>query len=174
MSPTYVWNPGGATTSSISVSPSVTTIYTVTISGMIPGTSTPTVISNTSTVTVLSVPSLTLSSNSLICPGSTINLTASPGFTNYVWTGPPAYSSTTTIASVSIPSATTSMVGTYTVTGKSSQGCSVKATTTVGLIPTSSITTTPSYTICQGGTQTFSLTNAIGATSYPFILLNGP
>ena len=166
LSPTYVWNPGGATTSSISVSPSVTTIYTVTISGMIPGTSTPTVITNTSTVTVLSVPSLTLSTNSLICPGSTINLTASPGFTNYVWTGPPAYSSTTTIANVSIPSATTSMLGTYTVTGKSSQGCSVKATATVGFIPTSSITTTPSYTICQGGTQTFSLTNAIGATSY--------
>jgi gliding motility-associated-like protein len=58
------------------------------------------------------------------------------------------------------------MLGTYTVTGKSSQGCSVKATATVGFIPTSSITTTPSYTICQGGTQTFSLTNAIGATSY--------
>ena len=164
--PTYLWSPGGGTTSSISVNPMVTTVYSVTISGINPVTLTPTVVVNTGTVTVLTVPTLTLSSNSLLCPGSTINLTASPSFTNYVWTGPPAYTSTTTVANVSIPSATTSMVGTYSVIGHSALGCTVIATTTVGLIPTSTITTTPSYTICQGGTQVFNSTNAIGATSY--------
>lgn len=169
LSPTYLWNPGGLTTPTITINPSSTTIYTVNISGIIPGSTTPTVVTNSGTVTVLSNPILNLFSNSMICPGSSINLTASAGFTNYVWAGPPAFTSTTTIPGISIPSATNSMIGTYTVIGRTTQGCSVSATTTVGLVPTSSIVTTPSYTVCQGGTQNFTSTNAIGASYYSWI-----
>ena len=165
-SPTYSWSPGGATTSSILVSPSATTIYTVTINGINPSTSTPTVIVNTGTVTVLSLPTLTVTSANLICPNSSINIFASPGFTSYVWAGPPAFTSTTTISGISLSNATASMLGTYTVTGKTAQGCQVINTTTVGFIPTPNITTTPTYTVCQGGTQIFTNTNAVGANYY--------
>ncbi len=165
-SPTYTWMPGALSTPTIIVSPAATTIYTVTIGGTNTLSATYTTVVSTSTVTVLSIPTLTLSTNSLLCPGSALNLTASSGFTNYVWRGPPALTATTTIAGISIPSATTSMMGTYTVTGRAANGCTATATNTVGLIPTSPVITTPSYTICQGGTQIFNSTNAVGATYY--------
>lgn len=164
--PTYLWTPGGATTSSITVSPAITTIYTVTTSGLDPVSSTPTVVVNTSTVTVLAVPSLTLSSNSPVCAGSNIILTASPGFTNYVWSGPPAYSATTTVATVTRPSATTSMVGTYTVIGRTVAGCTVSAVTTVSVIPSPTLTiTASSNTLCVNNTATLTC-NSLGATGY--------
>lgn len=163
-SPTYVWSNGG-TSSSISVSPSSTTIYTVTISGTNPSTGNPGTVVNTSTVTVLPTPTVNLSSNSLICPGSTINLTATTGLASYTWTGPPALNQVTTVGSLSIPNATTNMVGTYTVLVKSAQNCTATATTTVGLIPTASVTTLPSYTVCQGGNLSMTA-NATGASSY--------
>lgn len=164
-SPTYVWNPGGATTATINVSPASTTIYTVTISGINPATSTATTIVNTGTVTVLITPTIALSSNGMVCPGSAINLTASPSFTNYAWSGPPAYTQTTSVGSVSIANAANAMAGTYSVLATSIQGCTATATGTVGVVTTSSVTTTPTFTVCQGG-DVYLTASAAGASSY--------
>ncbi len=165
LNPTYVWSPGGATTPSITVSPGSTTIYTVTVSGTNSSTGNPGSVVNNGTVTVIPNPTVTLSSNSMICPGSSILLTATAGLASYTWTGPPTLNQVTGVGSLSIPNATTNMAGTYTVLVKSAQNCTATATATVGIIPTASVTTVPSYTVCQGGNVTLTA-NAIGATSY--------
>lgn len=140
----YTWSPGGATISTVSVSPATTTVYTVT--GANGG------CTATRTVQVNVTPSPTVTVNSpTICAGSTATLTAS-GATSYVWsTGSTASSITVT------PSATTS----YTVTGTTS-GCSSAATSTVTVTPLPTVTVN-SATICAGSTATLT---ASGATTY--------
>lgn len=164
-SPSYTWNPGGFTTQTIVVSPAATTVYTVIIAGTNTVTSTYTTQVSTSTVTVYTVPTLTLSSNSAVCSNATLNLSASSGLTSYAWAGPPAYSQTTSVNSTAILNANTSMSGTYSVIGTTAQGCAVSATNTVGVVSTSPVTVTPTYSVCQGGDVYF-LANATGASSY--------
>lgn len=74
------------------------------------------------TVNVNSPPSsISASSNSPICAGSTLNLTgAATGNTSWSWLGPNNFSST--IQSPSIPSATTAASGTYFLTAQNSCG----------------------------------------------------
>ena len=167
-SPSYTWNPGGLNTQAVTVSPSTTTIYTVTIAGTNTVTSAFTTQVSTSTVTVFALPTLTLSSNSYVCPNSTFNLTASSGFTNYVWAGPTAYSQTTTIATTTIPNALLNMAGTYSVIGTTTQGCTVQATNTVGVVSTAPVIVTPTFSVCQGGNINL-LANATGASSYSWV-----
>ena len=163
INPTYIWAPGGETTQSIQVSPSVTSVYTVSISGTNPVTNTQTTVVNVTTLTVV-VPSITLSSNSAVCPNSSINLTATSGFTNYTWTSPVS-SQTTAAASLSIPNANQALAGTYTVIGRTAQGCTATATAVVDLIPTSTIAVTANPNACQGGVINLTA-NAPGATGY--------
>lgn len=165
-SPSYTWEPGGLNTATINVSPTSTTIYTLTTAGTNTVSNTFTTQVSTSTVTVRTPPTLTLSSNSYVCPGSTINLFASSGFTNYAWSGPASYSASTSSASTSISSASYGMAGTYTLIAKSAQGgCSVQATSTVGVVSTSTITVQPSFTVCQGLDVELTA-NASGASGY--------
>lgn len=134
---TYVWNTG-ATTASISVSPTVATVYTVT------GTLASTGCSNTrtTTVTIKTTPTVTASSKT-VCLGSATTLTAS-GATSYTWnTG-----ATTSSISVS-PTLTTN----YTVTGTNSVGCTHSRSLTVTVNPLPNVTAN-SATICAGATAT--------------------
>ncbi len=146
---TYLWNTS-ATTSVIAVSPTVTTNYTVT------GTSAQGC-ANTKTVslTVNSVPTLSLSTSSnSLCSGSTVTLTASGGNT-YLWNT----SATTSVIAVS-PTITTN----YTVTGTNAQGCSATQTValTVNSLPSLTLSATSS-TLCNNGVTTLSV---LGASSY--------
>lgn len=161
--PTYLWS-NGATTQSIIVSPTATTVYSVTISGL-DATGTSTNISNTSTVTVFTLPALALTTNSNVCPGSNINLTASTGYTTYAWTGPSGYSQNTTTGLSTITNATNAMSGTYTVIATTANGCTNTATGSVSVVTTSSVLTTPTISICEGGTINLTA-NALGASSY--------
>lgn len=165
-SPTYVWTPGGQTTSSITVSPAATTVYSVSITGQTngTGTGTQTTVVNTSTVTILPTPTVMVSSNSDVCPNSPIFLNATSGYTNYVWTTPVG-TTTTVIGSLSIAGATTSLMGTYSVTVNSAQGCPGTGTTTVSMINTSPVTAPIPATACEGGTVSLTA-NAPGAVSY--------
>lgn len=142
---TYTWLPGNQNTSSISVNPSSTTVYTVSgSSGSCSG-------SMTSTVTVLSQPTLNVSDQS-ICSGETITLSTT-GATNYTWM-PGAQNS----SSISVtPSVTTS----YTVTGANGT-CTNSAIVSVSVTPTPTISVS-SLTVCTGQTATLS---ASGAASY--------
>jgi len=148
----YLWS-NGATTSSITVSPTTTTTYTVTVTD-IDGCGTAT--SSPLTITVNPLPTVVITgSPTTICDGSSTTLTAS-GANTYVWTGGPS----TATYSVS-PTATT----TYTVTGTNTvTSCSNTATqvVTVNPLPTVVITGSPT-TICDGSSTTLT---ASGANTY--------
>ncbi|MGQ0827839.1 MAG: PKD domain-containing protein [Bacteroidota bacterium] len=141
---TYSWNPGGQTSSAITVSPAITTTYTVTytLAGC----------SNTATgvVTVTALPTVTVNSPT-ICQGASATLTAA-GATTYLWsTGVTSNPITVT------PGSTTS----YTVTG-TTNNCSRSAVATV------TITTPPAATAsanspCVGSTLNLTST---GGTSW--------
>ena len=141
----YGWNTG-ATTSSISVTPTITTNYTVTglnASGC----------SNTKVVSVVvnTLPNVAVS-NATICAGSSANLTAS-GASTYTWnTG-----ATGANLNVSPTSNTT-----YTVIGTSAAGC-IKTTTVAVSVTSAPSISVNSSTICSGSTATLS---ASGVTTY--------
>lgn len=142
----YTWT-SGPNTATYSVTPSATTVYTV--SGTLAGCSTAAI--KTATVTVNALPNVSASS-ATICAGNTANLTAS-GASSYAWnTG-----ATTANTSVS-PSATT----VYTVTGTSAAGCvnTAIANVLVNALPNVSVS---SVTICAGSPANL---NASGASSY--------
>ena len=141
----YTWNTG-ATTASISVSPSVTTNYTVTGSNGL-------CLSNT-TVSVNVTPTPTISaSDQTICIGSAATILASGALT-YSWnTG-------STLSSIVVtPTVNTS----YTVTGTTG-ACSGLKVVNVTVLPLPSLTlTSSSASVCVGSSATIIAT---GATSY--------
>ena len=145
---TYNWSTG-ATTTSVTVSPSSTTSYTVTVTNGGCDSIPPSV-----TVTVNATPTASISGTTTICTGENTTLTASGGDT-YNWdTG------ASTAAITVSPASTT----TYTVTvTNSSTGCTdvTSSTVTVNSPPVASISGT--VTICEGASTTLT---ASGGASY--------
>lgn len=139
----YTWSTG-ANTSSISINPASTTVYTVT--GGI-GTCTT---SQTSTVTVSTSPTVTANS-ATICAGQTATLTAN-GATSYTW------STGATTSSISDNPATTTN---YTVTG--SIGTCTNSITASITVAANLVVTASSATICNGAAATLT---ASGASTY--------
>ncbi|MGZ3921813.1 MAG: T9SS type A sorting domain-containing protein [Bacteroidia bacterium] len=139
----YTWNTG-AFTSSINVTPSVTTTYTVN------GAAGNCTASATSTITVLSQPALTVNSGS-VCTGSSFTINPSGASTYTIQGG----------SAVVTPSANS----TYSVIGTGTNGCvsqAVTSTVSVNNLPTVSASSSASM-ICVG--QSASLT-ATGASAY--------
>ncbi len=128
-----------------------------------------TAISNEATVTVNAVPSVTASSNSPICAGQALNLTAGTNIgTNFAWTGPNAFSSTT--QNPVIAAATASANGVYTLM-VSTANCSATPVTTSVTVNSTSLSVTPSFAVlCIGNSST--LTAVGNATSIAWS--NGP
>ena len=147
---TYTWMPGAVTNSTTLVSPTATTIYTVTGTNATGCTAKANV-----TVTVVPTPTVNVTASSLtICAGSTTTLTAS-GATTYTWM-PGGFNSNPLTAS---PTATTI----YTVTGKTGNCTSIK-TITITVIPTTTINVAASErVICKGASSTLT---ASGASTY--------
>jgi gliding motility-associated-like protein len=140
----YTWD-SGANTNTINVSPASTITYTVSgMSGACSG-------SNTAVVTVMSAPSVSVTS-ATICAGTSATLTAS-GASNYTW----APNGQTTANISESPTSTAS----YTVIGANGT-CTNSAVTTISVNTTPTLTVN-SLTICTGQTATLSAT---GATSY--------
>ncbi len=88
------------------------------------------VYSNTVTVTVNPLPSVTAGSNSPICAGQTINLTSTPA-SSYHWTGPDGFISTD--QNPSIANATVAKGGTYIVKIEDANGCRNTASVNVAV-----------------------------------------
>jgi len=143
---TYLWNTG-ATSPAIVVSPTITTVYTATVSSggcdsIVPF-----------TITVTGQPSASISGNTNICVGQTTTLTAAGGGTYSWWNN-----GTTSATITDTPAGTT----TYTVTVTNAAGCTNTGVTTVTVnsLPTASIS--GSTNICAGDMAT--LTASGGGT----------
>ena len=147
---TYTWNTG-ATTTTITPTPSVTSTYSVV--GV-----TPEGCTNTATTQVIVNPSPTVTVNSAsICVGQqTATLTAN-GANTYTWSA--GLSSTTGSVVTGTPGATQN----YTVTGEDNNGCLSNTITTISVNPLPTVTVNTA-SICIGQ-QTATLI-ANGANSY--------
>jgi hypothetical protein len=143
----YSWAPGGQTTSSISVSPSTTVIYTITgVTANCPAT-------QTIAVNVTASPTVA-ANNATICSGVTATLHAS-GASTYSWQ--PGGQTTSSIA------VSPTVNATYTVTG-SNGNCQQTQTVSVTLSSSLGVIVSPSQdTICSGQSVTIT---ASGAQSY--------
>ncbi len=156
---TYSWSGGLGSNASVTVSPSATTTYTVTVTSGVGCTATA-----SSTVTVNALPTITASSNSPVCQGQTINLTATgSGGSTYAWSGPDSY--TSNVQNPTRTNAQTSHGGTYTVTlTNSGTGCSASASTSVTVNPLPTITASSNSPVCQGQTINLTATGSGGST----------
>ncbi len=153
----FTWNPGGIVSQTISVSPSSTTIYTVT------GFNNVCTNTNTVQVTANANPTITISPNATICPSASATLAAS-GATTYTWSNSGSLSSANGGTVSATPVATT----TYVVTGSGVGGCQATNTVVVTLNANPTIVAPASATICPGisailtasGANTYTWTNA--------------
>lgn len=157
---TYSWTPttglGGVSTGdSVTASPVVTTIYTVTGTDSSGCRSTDTV-----TVFINPRPNIVISGNDTICPGTSSALTAN-GAATYSWS-PSIGLNSTALPNVS---ATPDSTVTYTVIGTSNLGCTNSSTFRLYVYarPQIGINAFPAFEFCGPDTITLSGT---GATSY--------
>ena len=144
---TYLWSTA-ATIASITVTPAATTTYTVTGTNLYGCSATDSI-----TVTVHTLPVVSISGDTAVCAGESTTLTAA-GAESYLW------STADTIASITVtPAATT----TYTVTGTNQYGCSAtdSITVTVHVLPV--VTLSGDTALCAGESATLT---AAGAESY--------
>lgn len=150
----YTWLPGGSTNTSIVVSPTVTTTYTVLGSSGLCSSS------KTFTLIVRPRPNINIVTlPPVICNGANSLLLAN-GANTYTWS-PVALSGNTVLVT---PSVTT----TYTVTGTNIAGCTNTAVTTVSVNPTPTITTIPSSSLaCLGASVTLTSNGAINYVLNP-------
>ncbi|RYZ45157.1 MAG: hypothetical protein EOP49_25705, partial [Sphingobacteriales bacterium] len=156
---TYVWSPAtglSATTgATVTASPIITTIYSVTGTDGNGCVNTKAV-----TVTVNALPTISVTPSSpAICIGLSTSLTAS-GASTYVWSPATGLSATTGTTVTASPTGTT----TYTVTGTDANGCINTRTVTVTVNPLPTINVSPAAPAICAGLNT-SLT-ASGATTY--------
>ena len=131
---TYSWS-NGQTGSSITVSPTTTTLFTATGTDSNGCTS-----SGSTTITVNALPTVEITGTLTYCAGGSTTLTATAGLSSYLW------STGATTQSISVSTA-----GSYTVTGTDSNGCSATSSaSTVTELPLDSATVTySSSAYCQ-------------------------
>lgn len=162
----FLWSPGGANTSSITVSPSNTTTYSVNITDAcnqsVNGSTTVTVIQNTN-------PGFTISPNPA-CAGETVTITGngSNPVSNYDWDLPG--SNQPTVLNTNPVSATYANTGNYNVTLNYQNGICVFPSSqsvdiTTAITPSVSIAANPSGAICAGTSVTFTATPTDGGTA---------
>ncbi|HQQ95449.1 MAG TPA: PKD domain-containing protein [Bacteroidia bacterium] len=147
---TYSWSTG-ATGNSITVNPSVTTVYTCVI------TSTNGCSSVRTATVVIGTPTVNISANpTSICPGSSSTLNAtSTGSAPYTY----SWSNGASTSAISV-----SVSGVYDVTVTNAGGCSGTQSYSIGASSTLALTVTSTPSVaCAGNTATL---HATGATSY--------
>lgn len=141
---TYSWNPGGATTPTISVSPASTQDYIVTITAANGCTR-----NDTARVVVNPLPIANAGPDKTICFGTTTSLTASGG-TSYLW-----QHNGSTAATVYVNPPATS---TYVVTVTNANGCTNRDTVVVNTNPTPTVVGSNAF-FCTGFSATLDAGN---------------
>ncbi len=152
----YLWSTG-ATTASITVSPVVTTSYTVQISNGA-GCS----IMDTVTVNIFSDPNMSAGADVSICPGGSIQLQAS-GATQYLWS-PSAGLSANNIAN---PIASPQQTTVYVVAGLTASGCVSLDTVVVTVNPRPTINAGPNLVACNGNAVQLTVTGGVSYSWSP-------
>lgn len=170
---TYSWT-GPNSFSSNSQNPSIATVtaaaagtYSLTTTNTTTGC---TSAAGTTTVVIKPLPVVpTAGSNSPVCTGQTINLTASTATSGatYSWTGPNSFATTT--QNPSVTSATTAAAGTYSVVSVLN-GCQSTTTATVSVsvnvTPVISSSSSASPSTCNGTNGTITLNGLNATTTY--------
>jgi gliding motility-associated-like protein len=133
----YTWSTS-ATTGSISDSPTVTTVYTVT------GESSGCISTTTGAIVLKTVPAPLMSSNSPRCNGQSLNLFGGGG-TGYLWNGPQSF--TSAAQNPVLNSATPSNSGVYQVTVTAANGCTASTSGTFTVHPTPTVSASAG-TVC--------------------------
>jgi hypothetical protein len=142
---TYLWS-NGATTPSITVTPTQTTTYTCTIT--MNGAST----TQSQTITVNAIPTVSAGQNQAICAGTAVTLIGS-GAATYAWSNNIQNGVPFTPLSTQ----------TYTVTGTTTSGCVNTAQVTVSVNPLPTVNAGQAQTVCAGTSVTLS---GSGASTY--------
>ncbi|MCB9232265.1 MAG: right-handed parallel beta-helix repeat-containing protein [Bacteroidia bacterium] len=161
---TYTWTPGNLNGSSVTVNPTSTTIYTLTVSDQNNCTGT-----NDVTVTVNPAPVVNAGSNQSVCAGTAVNLSGSAtggtGTLTYLWTP-----GNLNGASVSVtPTATT----TYTLTVSDAAGCSGSNTVTVTVGPALTVNAGTDQAICAGASANLNGIAAGGSGTITYVWTPG-
>jgi hypothetical protein len=155
----YSWSTGNTTSNSITISPTITTVYSLSATS-------PSACTAVRSITVLvsnGQPTISVvSSTNNICLGRTVTLTANGAIT-YTWSG-----GVTNGASFA-PTSTSS----YTVSGQNACGTS-SAITSVTVAPLSVSAITSNSVVCSGQTTTLIASSAVnGYTWQPFGFIGG-
>jgi hypothetical protein len=154
----YSWSTS-ANTSSIVVSPTVTTIYTVTATNTIGC-----AVSQTVNVNITALPVLATASSGTICLGSPVTLSVSGGATSFTWNNGPSPNAQTFN---DLPTQSTI----YGVIGSNTAGCTNSSSVIVMVQSFTALTlSTGNASVCLG--NTISLT-AGGANSYTWFTTTG-
>ena len=141
---TYNWLPGGATTPNISVNPTTTTVYTLTVTDINGCKDTDQVAVNINPLPVVSA-----GPDQTICNGSTVSFTAS-GAATYQWN--PIGSTTQTVF------VTPSSNSSYTLIGTDANGCISSDTVNVNVFAVPVVNLNPTF-ICLGNSSTLDAGN---------------
>ncbi len=164
----YVWAPGGATTSAITVSPAVTTTYTVTIAGACGASQTA-----TSTVVVNTPATVGAGVDQSICSGTTVTMAGSfvGGATSATWStsGSGSFSSSTATNAVYTPSAADIASGTVTITYTTNDPAgpcpAVSDIMVLTISPAATVSASADQAICSGSTATLGGSMGGGAST---------
>ncbi|MBK9284071.1 MAG: hypothetical protein IPM51_07085 [Sphingobacteriaceae bacterium] len=153
---TYSWSTG-ALTPTISISPSITTNFSVL------GTTGACTGSSAITITVNPLPNITINGSASVCLGGSVSLTGGGGIT-YTW----STGSNATVIAVS-----PTVNSTYTLSGTNGNNCSNNATFAVNVnaAPAAPLSIAGLTTFCTGlPSLSYSVNPVIGATSYSWSL----
>ncbi len=149
----YQWSPGGQTTASITITPSATTQYMVTVTDNNGCTN-----SDTVRIQLNPVPVVNAGPDVSICQGSAVTLTAT-GSNNYLWTPGGATTGTITVSPVSTTY--------YVVSTTNGHGCSNSDTVRVTVNPLPVVSAGPDISICSGTTATLTATGGVSYQWHP-------
>lgn len=116
----------------------------------------------------VSVPAITVTSDTTICPGESVSLTAS-GADSYTWSPSDGLLSTTSATTVASPATTTR----YMVVGRTT-GCLDTSYVTVRVAPPVNVVVSPDVALCEGGTARLSASGGVQFVWLPTDGLSNP
>ncbi len=149
--PSFITNPGGIVSPTPILTPSVSTLYTISCpSGAYPCPSSTVIPIIVNPIPTISVANGGASSNTL-CAGKSATLFALGNVVSYTWS---TFANTSSI--IVTPSANTC----YSVAGYSSLGCLNMAVYCFSVLPSPSLTINGNNTVCLGSSSTFSVSGA--------------